>query len=142
MGATSSNNEGQCPGHREGEQMQRGARGRHWQATRRKPPHARVAGLERCRPTEAHRQSRETSDVGRALFFPTHDLVPVCRRQRYSTWIVLGIRGLVLGMCHLVIQSLELLRSSDHSRDKRNFCDRETVQRHVFVFVGPPLSKS
>jgi len=45
-------------------------------------------------------------------------------------------------MCRLVIQSLELLRTSDISRDNNDFYDRETLQRHVFVvFVGHPLPK-
>lgn len=57
--------------------------------------------------------SRETSEVGRALFFPMHDLVPVRRRQRYSTWIVVGIRGLGLGYvspCYPISRALAHLR--------------------------------
>jgi hypothetical protein len=88
-------------------------------------------------------RSCETSEVGRALFSPIHDPVPVCCRQRYSTWIVLGIGGLGLGYvspCYPI--SLKLLRSSGHSRDNNDFYERETLQRHVFVvFVGSPLSR-
>jgi hypothetical protein len=42
-----------------GEQMQRGARRRHWRATRRKPLYARIAGLQRI----ARRRLTELRDL-------------------------------------------------------------------------------